>query len=279
MQWFRLYNEFAHDPVIQSLAFEDQRHYVVILCLKSEGLLDRAISAQARNRIILKTLGLDVTAADQVKRRLQEVDLVDKNWQPKGWSKRQFESDDATKRTRKYRKNNGSGNVPETATERTGNSPDTDTDTDTEKRSHSSSSWRDPSKVEDLGSTHVVEPREKSLARPRADVHQVFEHWRQVHDHPSAKLDPKRQRVIANAIKLGYSADDLCEAIDGCKLSPFHQGQNDRHTVYDDIALICRDAEHVDRFRRIARAPPARFVSEVTNHNVAVMEDWIHGRH
>jgi hypothetical protein len=129
-----MYAEFAGDPVIQSLAFEDQRHYVVILCLKCDGVLDRKISKEARNRIINRALGLDSVAAGEVKRRLIETRLVTETWQPTGWNNRQYQSDKSTERVRKHRKNKDQGNVTETPKERSGNAPDTDTDTDTEKR-------------------------------------------------------------------------------------------------------------------------------------------------
>lgn len=131
--WFRMYAEFAHDPVLQSLAFEDQRHYVMILCLKCAGVLDRNISAQSRNRIILRSLGLDSVAADEAKRRLLDVGLVDKNWQPLAWEKRQFISDSSTERARKSRKKKETGNVSATLPERSGNDPYTDTESDAEK--------------------------------------------------------------------------------------------------------------------------------------------------
>lgn len=118
LPWFRLYHEFASDPVIQSLAFEDQRHYVVILCLKCSGVLDRSIDARARNRIILRGLGLDAVAAEEAKRRLSEVGLIDKTWQPTGWEGRQYESDNSTSRVRKYRKEKKIGNVTETPEKR-----------------------------------------------------------------------------------------------------------------------------------------------------------------
>jgi hypothetical protein len=104
LPWFRFYTEFATDPVMQSLAFEDQRHFVILLCLKGSGLMDRKISQQARNRIILRGLGLDQGAGDEVKRRLIDVNLIDKNWFPRGWEDRQFSSDTSTERVRKYRK-------------------------------------------------------------------------------------------------------------------------------------------------------------------------------
>lgn len=129
-RWFRMYHEFATDPVIQCLAFEDQRHYVVILCMKCDGLLDRKVLPSMRDRLIYRALGLDPNSAEEAKRRLSEVGLIDKNWQPKGWDKRQFQSDSSTERSRKYRKNKESCNVAETSQQRHRDAPDTDTDTD-----------------------------------------------------------------------------------------------------------------------------------------------------
>jgi hypothetical protein len=65
--------------------------------------------------------------------------------------------------------------------------------------------------------------------------------------HSQALLDTKRSRAIAARLK-AYSVEQLKLAIDGCKASPWHQGQNDRHQVYDDIELICRDAKRVEAF-------------------------------
>jgi len=126
LPWFRMYSEFSGDPVIQSLAFEDQRHYIIILCLKCNGTLDRKIQLPRREQIIARALGLDSPTAEEVKRRLMEVNLIDKKWNPKAWDKRQYVSDNSTERTRKYRKNKKVGNVPETSRNGHGDAPDTE---------------------------------------------------------------------------------------------------------------------------------------------------------
>ncbi len=114
LPWFRMYVEFSGDPIAQSLAFEDQRHYIIILCLKGNGTLDRKLSN--REAIIARGLGLDPISAAEVKRRLMEVGFVDKNWQPVAWEKRQYSSDVSSNRVRKYRKVKDTGNVSETVT-------------------------------------------------------------------------------------------------------------------------------------------------------------------
>ena len=121
MQWFRFYSEFSGNPTIQSLAFEDQRHFVILLCLKCDGTLDRPIDAKVRERIICRGLGLDPLTASEAKRRLIEVGLIGKDWQPNGWDTRQYVSDNSTGRVAKHRKNKNAGNVSETLLERSGN--------------------------------------------------------------------------------------------------------------------------------------------------------------
>ncbi len=80
------------------------------------------------------------------------------------------------------------------------------------------------------------------------EVNEVFNYWREVMNHPKAKIDDKRRKLIDKAMKLGYSKDDLIAAINGCLKSPYHMGQNDSGTVYDDLGLILRDAGKIDGF-------------------------------
>lgn len=111
-----------------------------------------------------------------------------------------------------------------------------------------------------------------SDAKPPDDVRRVFDHWRQVWNHPSAALDPKRRATIARALK-GYAAADLCESISGYLNSGHHAGQNDRNTIYDGLHLLLRDADHIDAGLRFAREPP-ELSSKLTQHNVAVLQNW-----
>lgn len=128
LPWFRMYAEFATDPVVQAMSFEDQRHYIMILCLKCSGVLDRPISKKERARIIGKALGLEQKEVDNLRRRFARLQLCGPNLQPTAWSQRQYASDNSTERVRKWRKYNESGNVTPPSPKRFGNGPDTDTD-------------------------------------------------------------------------------------------------------------------------------------------------------
>lgn len=135
MPWFRMYCDFLEDPKILSLAFEDQRHFVGILALKSSGVLDQSCSEKMMNRIVAQKLWISHDAIDDVKRRLFEAGLIDEEWQPRAWDRRQFVSDrDPTgaDRQRRYREKSrnalrdASVTLPETETE-------TETETDKPK--------------------------------------------------------------------------------------------------------------------------------------------------
>ncbi|WP_131781174.1 hypothetical protein [Legionella gresilensis] len=79
-------------------------------------------------------------------------------------------------------------------------------------------------------------------------VKEIFQYWQTTMDHPRAKLDRKRKNSIKQALKLGYTPDELKKAIDGCASTPYNMGKNDRNHIYDDINLIFRDADHIERF-------------------------------
>jgi hypothetical protein len=116
--WFRMYTEFATDPVVQSLSFDDQRHFLVLLCLKGSGVLDKEFeNRQVRIDVIRKTLGLDGKAWDETRSRLQAVKLVDHDLHPVNWAKRQLLADVSTDRVRKYRKNKEKQAIDETVSE------------------------------------------------------------------------------------------------------------------------------------------------------------------
>lgn len=105
-------------------------------------------------------------------------------------------------------------------------------------------------------------------------VQRVFNHWRDIHRKPRAQLDDKRRKLIRTALG-AYSEADLCQAISGYLNSPHHMGQNERSTVYDDIGLLLRDAEHIDAGIRFHVEPPRTDLSAQTKRIVAATEDWV----
>jgi len=90
--------------------------------------------------------------------------------------------------------------------------------------------------------------RDSDAPSTSASTQELFKYWQETMNHPKAKLDKKRKGVIQKALKLGFSIDELKQAISGCLRTPYNMGQNDSGQVYDDISLILRDAEHIERF-------------------------------
>ena len=79
------------------------------------------------------------------------------------------------------------------------------------------------------------------------DVEEVFQYWQQVMGHTKSKFDKKRSDRITKAL-LDYSLNDLKQAIDGCKGSQFHMGNNPTKTIHDGIGVIFRDSEQIEKF-------------------------------
>lgn len=102
MPWFRAYTEMVDDEKLRLLAFEDRWHFVALLCLKGQGLLDEGGPLLMR-KVAVK-LGLSVREVEEVARRLAEVELIDKSTlQPLAWDDRQMKSDSSAERVKAFR--------------------------------------------------------------------------------------------------------------------------------------------------------------------------------
>jgi uncharacterized phage protein (TIGR02220 family) len=79
-------------------------------------------------------------------------------------------------------------------------------------------------------------------------VMQVFVYWQEVMKHSHSILTKKRKGKIRARLEEKFTVEQLKCAIDGCFATDFNMGRSDDGRVFDDIELICRDAEHVERF-------------------------------
>lgn len=102
LPWFRVYHRMIDDERLRLLAFEDRWHFVAVLCMKADGLLDDQHDQLWERRLALK-LGVQLRELDEIHRRLASVGLIDANWQPVKWDELQCRSDSSAERTRKYR--------------------------------------------------------------------------------------------------------------------------------------------------------------------------------
>lgn len=99
----------------------------------------------------------------------------------------------------------------------------------------------------------------RSSAPPTIEsmISDVFAEWKLVTGHSRAVLDAKRKARIGKALR-AYGLADTLDAVRGIVHSPWHNGQNENGTRYDDVSLILRDAEHIERFRDWERDPTIR---------------------
>lgn len=131
MQWFRIYNEILDDPKIAKMDGDTFRCFVYLLAVvseqESEGILEMSVEDAAwRMRIspeILSEAILYMVNNKIIRKDKNKIIIIN-------WGKRQFASDDVSKRVKRYRQKQGNvtGNVTSNVID-----TDTDTDTDTEK--------------------------------------------------------------------------------------------------------------------------------------------------
>ena len=73
LPWFRAYTRMVDDDKLKLLAFEDRWHFVALLCLKGEGLLDKGDAPGLLMRKVAVKLGLDVRSLEEVAQRIAPV--------------------------------------------------------------------------------------------------------------------------------------------------------------------------------------------------------------
>lgn len=93
----------------------------------------------------------------------------------------------------------------------------------------------------------------------------VFQYWQSVMGKQNSRLTPTRKTKINSRLK-HFSEEQIKSAIDGCSKSQFHMGENDNRTEYNDIVLICRNDENIEKFMAV------NIKQSTTN---GILEDWI----
>jgi DNA-binding transcriptional MerR regulator len=108
-----------------------------------------------------------------------------------------------------------------------------------------------PCVVSEIDSGTSIQSRSKGSA----EVKEIFQYWQTVMNKPLAKLDAKRKGRITQALKLGFSIEQLKQAVNGCANSAFHTGGNEQGKRYDSLELILRNAEKIESFIDMAQIP------------------------
>lgn len=89
---------------------------------------------------------------------------------------------------------------------------------------------------------------EKRAEKERGMVERIFAAWVKSTGREKCQLDAKRRKLITQALA-GYPPEDVVAAVRGWEAFPHNRGENERKTVYNDLSLLLRDAEHIERFR------------------------------
>lgn len=168
LPWFRAYTEMIDDEKLRLLAFEDRWHFMALLCLKGQGVLDDSGPLLMRKAAV--KMGLDTRTLEDVVRRLAEVGLVDQDtMQPLNWDTRQMRSDadpTAAERKRKQRAKAKSGAGSKAVTDESRvtchDVTRTDIDTDIDKEEET------VKELEVVGGSHASAEPAELVATPSA---------------------------------------------------------------------------------------------------------------
>lgn len=277
-RWFRVYNEIIDDEKIRLLAFEDRWHFVAILALKSAGFFDKDApgSDLFRRRLAVK-LGVAVLDLDNLHKRLAEVGLIDADWQPIAWDRRQFLSDadpTAAERARRYRERRSNGAVTRDVTDesRTRHTPqtqiqtqttDTDSEADSEGREVAAGAAPVATATPPCPHDAIVELfNTRCTAMPR--VRELTDHRRKA-IRARWRENPDRQSIEWWRLFFDRVAS-----------SPFLCGANERHWTADfDWLLKPSNLVKVAEGKYDVAGP--RIFSDRTQRNIENLREWANG--
>lgn len=210
LPWFRVYHRMVDDERLRLLAFEDRWHFVALLCLKADGMIDGEKNELWERRLAVK-MGLQTRELEELQRRLMGVGLIDADWQPCKWDELQQRSDSSADRTRKYRERQ-----KEQQQQRC----------DDVKR-HGDVTVTPQIRVDKI--REEVEPKGScaSSDAPALKPEHIFEKWNELAvrtGKPKVRdLTPER-RALLKARIAQYSIDDFIAVLAAIEASPFLRG-------------------------------------------------------
>lgn len=259
--WAKIYCDLLRHPLLRDRPDSDVRLVLGLILEAKEhsedGVIRNLTPQSARGlchiKASVKTVeaGIDYLVAED-----WMVPIGGGSYQIRDFKDRQG-ADSAASRMRQYRNRLRD----ETVTSRNRNVTETSPDTDTEVEKEED--------LKALSTSLTLAPVVPLPPKPPSESERVFDHWRKVMRKPKAKLDKKREKLICARLAEGRSVEELCRAIDGYSRDPFSMGQNDRHKPFNDISLICRDAEHVEQFMTEQPASTAPAVRRKTDEEIA----------
>lgn len=99
----------------------------------------------------------------------------------------------------------------------------------------------------------VGDTNHKRTINEPSDICQAFEFWKKTFSlNGNTTLTDSRKGVIAKALKT-YGIERVKDAILGCSIRPFNNGQNDNGEKYIDIELILRVSKQANKLEFFER--------------------------
>lgn len=116
----------------------------------------------------------------------------------------------------------------------------------------------EPAKTPDRARKQTKEQARKASTVAESAILTVFEYWKQqISPRSRAVLDHHRRTRIGWAIH-DYGIEACKQAIDGIQKSAWHMGANPGNKKYNDIDVIFRDCDKVEKFIELAGLRDAR---------------------
>lgn len=255
MQWFRHYKDASTDMKFQAIAIETGEpvgNVIATWWMLCEHAIDRKGDVTDFNPcIVAATLRQQLTSVEHVLQAFDRMNLTHQNEADgtriiTNWSKRQYQSDSSTERSRASRERKKSSQArtdfDATLQQRCCNGPDTESDTDSESETESdivdSAPDGAPLPIDLLAEAVAIWNSEVAGTLPRCEK-------------LTAKRRPKLKRTLA---ELSNDPEHWRAYVQALLRSPFHTGQNDRGwratidwAIQPDSVTKIREAETVRR--------------------------------
>jgi len=108
-------------------------------------------------------------------------------------------------------------------------------------------------------------------------IYNIISHYQKY--HPKAMRSTKKNSSIYKKIEgrllEGYTYEEICRAIDGQHISPFHLGDNKHKTEYLQLELVVRSGEKLDMFIAIFDRPKTSTLKPKTARTLTAAQDWL----
>lgn len=117
-----------------------------------------------------------------------------------------------------------------------------------------------------------------SSAKANNEALEIFNYWKEVMKKgPNTTFSKKRMDKVKDRLKDGYPSDFIKQAIYGCSITPHNNGTDPKGNgqKYDDLELICRHAENVERFAENANLLPK--LDHKDPFQISAESDWHKG--